>query len=115
MHGALIERFLKRENTGKDKVARSSSPSLRTPAMKHAKKILVATLLAAVLASTVAAHDRHGHDRDLSGTNVVLVHGALADGNSWSKVIPLLQARGLHVVAVQNPLSSLADDAAATT
>jgi len=33
---------------------------------------------------------------------------------SWSKVIPLLQARGLHVVAVQNPLTSLADDVAAT-
>jgi pimeloyl-ACP methyl ester carboxylesterase len=46
--------------------------------------------------------------------NVVLVHGAFADGSSWSKVIPLLQAKGLHVVAVQNPLSSLADDVATT-
>ena len=39
--------------------------------------------------------------------NVVIVHGAWADGSSWSKVIPLLQAKGLHVVAVQNPLTSL--------
>jgi pimeloyl-ACP methyl ester carboxylesterase len=46
--------------------------------------------------------------------NIVIVHGAWADGSSWSKVIPLLQAKGLHVVAVQNPLSSLADDVAAT-
>jgi pimeloyl-ACP methyl ester carboxylesterase len=46
--------------------------------------------------------------------NVVLVHGAFADGSSWAKVIPLLEARGLHVTAVQNPLSSLADDVAAT-
>jgi pimeloyl-ACP methyl ester carboxylesterase len=46
--------------------------------------------------------------------NVVLVHGAWADGSSWSKVIPLLQAKGLHVVAVQNPLTSFADDVAAT-
>jgi pimeloyl-ACP methyl ester carboxylesterase len=45
---------------------------------------------------------------------VVLVHGAWADGSSWSKVIPLLEAKGLHVVAVQNPLTSLADDVAAT-
>nr|WP_245253665.1 alpha/beta hydrolase [Paraburkholderia sp. LEh10] len=52
--------------------------------------------------------------QDLKGKNVVLVHGAFADGSSWEKVIPLLEARGLHVVAVQNPLSSLADDAAAT-
>ena len=46
--------------------------------------------------------------------NVVIVHGAWADGSSWYKVIPLLQAKGLHVVAVQNPLTSLADDVAAT-
>src|SRR6266566_4731516 len=46
--------------------------------------------------------------------NVVLVHGAFADGSSWAKVIPLLEAKGLHVTAVQNPLSSLADDVAAT-
>jgi pimeloyl-ACP methyl ester carboxylesterase len=45
---------------------------------------------------------------------IVLVHGAWADGSSWSKVIPLLQAKGYQVVAVQNPLSSLADDVAAT-
>lgn len=42
-------------------------------------------------------------------TNVVLVHGAWADGSSWSKIIPLLEAKGLHVVAVQNPLTSVAD------
>lgn len=42
--------------------------------------------------------------------NVVLVHGAWADGSSWSKVIPLLQEKGLHVTAVQLPLTSLADD-----
>ena len=50
-----------------------------------------------------------------SGTrNIVLVHGAFADGSSWSDVIPLLQAKGYHVTAVQNPLTSLADDVAAT-
>ena len=32
--------------------------------------------------------------------NIVLVHGAFADGTSWSKLIPLLEARGYHVVAV---------------
>ena len=47
-------------------------------------------------------------------TNIVLVHGAFADGTSWSKVIPLLEAEGYNVVAVQNPLTSLADDVAAT-
>jgi pimeloyl-ACP methyl ester carboxylesterase len=46
--------------------------------------------------------------------NIVLVHGAWADGSSWSKVLPLLWAQGLHAVAVQNPLSSIADDVAST-
>jgi pimeloyl-ACP methyl ester carboxylesterase len=45
--------------------------------------------------------------------NVVLVHGAFADGSSWAKVIPLLEAKGLKVIAVQNPLTSLKDDVAA--
>jgi pimeloyl-ACP methyl ester carboxylesterase len=46
--------------------------------------------------------------------NVVLVHGAYADGSSWADVIVRLQAAGLTVTAVQNPLTSLADDVAAT-
>jgi pimeloyl-ACP methyl ester carboxylesterase len=45
---------------------------------------------------------------------IILVHGAFADASSWSKVIPILEAEGYHVVAVQNPLTSLADDVAAT-
>jgi pimeloyl-ACP methyl ester carboxylesterase len=45
---------------------------------------------------------------------VLLVHGAWADGSSWSKVIPLLESKGLHVVAVQIPLTSFADDVSAT-
>ena len=44
----------------------------------------------------------------------LLVHGAWADGSSWSKVIPLLEAKGLRVVAVQIPLTSFADDVSAT-
>jgi pimeloyl-ACP methyl ester carboxylesterase len=80
------------------------------------KKCLAATLLLGGLlslgaftpASAASAPD------DLKGKNVVLVHGAFADGSSWDKVIPILQAKGLHVVAVQNSLKSLDDDAAAT-
>ncbi|MDR6935986.1 MULTISPECIES: alpha/beta hydrolase [unclassified Luteibacter] len=45
---------------------------------------------------------------------IVLIHGAWADGSSWSAVIPRLLAKGLKAVAVQNPLTSLADDVAAT-
>ena len=45
--------------------------------------------------------------------NVVLVHGAWADGSSWSKVIGPLKAAGLKVIAAPLPLTSLADDIAA--
>ncbi len=45
---------------------------------------------------------------------IVLVHGAFADGSSWAKVIPILQAKGYNVIAVQNPLTSFEDDVAAT-
>ena len=47
-----------------------------------------------------------------NATNIVLVHGAWADGTSWSKVIPILENAGHKVIAVQLPLHSLADDVA---
>jgi pimeloyl-ACP methyl ester carboxylesterase len=46
--------------------------------------------------------------------NIVLVHGAFADGTCWWRVIPLLEDKGYTVVAVQNPLTSLTDDVSAT-
>lgn len=49
-----------------------------------------------------------------AAVTVILVHGAFADGSSWNKVIANLQKKSVDVVAVQNPLSSLADDVAAT-
>ena len=47
--------------------------------------------------------------------NIVLVHGAWADGSCWSAVIERLQAAGHHVVAPQFPLTSLADDVTGAT
>src|ERR1700745_2929701 len=58
-----------------------------------------------------AAND---HSQQPAVKNIVLVHGAFADGSCWAKVIPILEARGFHVVAVQNPLTSLSDDVNAT-
>lgn len=73
-----------------------------------------AALAVAVIGTSTVFGNGAAPSRDLSGINVVLVHGAWADGSSWSKVIPILEARGLHVVSVQIPLSSLEDDVAAT-
>lgn len=58
-------------------------------------------------------NSKTGHSQ-LSGVSVVLVHGAYADGSSWAEVIPRLQSQSIAVTAVQNPLTSLEDDAAAT-
>jgi len=70
---------------------------------------------AQALSALLALHVVVAHAAQPSGVrNIVLVHGAFADGSSWARVIPLLQQRGYHVSAVQLPLTSLADDLAAT-
>jgi len=66
--------------------------------------------LAVAGAAKVSAAER---PRPTKANNVVLVHGLFADGSSWSEVIPLLQARGLNVTSVQNPLTTLAESVAA--
>lgn len=68
------------------------------------KKLLIAGVVATLLSGFASA----------AATNVVLVHGAYADGSGWNDVIARLQKAGMHVTSVQNPLTSLADDADAT-
>ena len=70
------------------------------------------TILAGLIATPVSL--AHAQSTPVKARNVVLVHGAWADGSSWANVIPILQAAGLKVTAVQNPLTSLADSVAAT-
>ena len=72
------------------------------------------TLAAAALGLTLSAGAAPAAANPVPATTVVLVHGAFADGSAWNKVVPRLQAKGLKVVSVQNPLTSLADDVAAT-
>lgn len=76
-----------------------------------------AALLAALCASSVfqvASAQTTQPIQPVQARNVVLVHGAWADGSSWNEVITRLQAAGLHVTAVQNPLTSLAASDAET-
>lgn len=60
--------------------------------------------------AAAAADRRPSHSKPA----VVLVHGAFADGSSWGWVILLLEREGYRVTAVQNPMTSLADDVATT-
>ena len=79
--------------------------------LKKPTKLL--SLLALSTMLFLALHVARAQDDDLPKTkDVILVHGAWADGSSWSKVIPLLEGRGFHVTAVQLPLTSIADDVA---
>ncbi len=81
--------------------------------MKPLRKLTVIAL-GMVSAMLFAAQALAQPARPVEARNVVLVHGAWADGSSWSEVIARLQAAGLQVTAVQNPLTSLADSIAAT-
>src|SRR6202795_2979626 len=81
--------------------------------MKTLRK-LTAIALGMVWAMLFATQALARPARPAEARNVVLVHGAWADGSSWSEVIARLQSAGLHVTAVQNPLTSLADSVAAT-
>ncbi len=81
--------------------------------MKALQKLFVVAL--SMLSTTLlAAQALAQTPKPAEARNVVLVHGAWADGSSWGEVIQRLQAAGLHVTAVQNPLTSLADSIAAT-
>src|SRR5712664_4732612 len=83
--------------------------------MSRAHCFFSALAFAGALALSVAAPTLLAAGKESPGVrNVVLVHGAWADGSSWAKVIPLLEKAGLKAIAVQNPLTSFADDIAAT-
>ena len=83
--------------------------------MSRQHYLFSALTFAGALALSVAAPTLLAADKASRGVrNVVLVHGAWADGSSWAKVIPILQKAGLNVVAVQNPLTSWSEDIDAT-
>ena len=64
-------------------------------------------LLAGAAASLVSSRGMAATAPPMKARNVVLVHGLFADGSCWSEVIPRLQATGLNVTSVQNPLTTL--------
>ncbi len=64
-------------------------------------------LLAGAAASLVSSRGMAATTPPVQARNVVLVHGLFADGSCWSEVIPRLQAAGLNVTSVQNPLTTL--------
>ena len=72
------------------------------------KLIIAASFLLALISSTASNLQAQ------QAKNVVLVHGAFADGSGWKNLYNVLTKKGYNVTIVQNPLSSLEDDVAAT-
>jgi len=84
---------------------------------RNVRSMIAAVAVAASVPLTASAQtaDHSGHiSAAQSVRNVVLVHGAFADGSGWRGVYDELTERGYRVTIVQNPLTSLADDVAAT-
>lgn len=80
--------------------------------MKSFNRVVLGALLPIIM--SLSATEGAEAQTQMGVKNIVLVHGTWADGSSWAKVIPLLQAKGLKVIAVQNPLTSLGDDVEST-
>src|SRR2546430_11492669 len=79
--------------------------------MPNTTRILITALIVTSLGSNLAAQAAPAAS---AKPTIVLVHGAFADGSSWQRVIPILQRDGYNVIAVQNPLTSLAADVETT-
>ncbi|CAH0343372.1 alpha/beta hydrolase [Rhizobium sp. CECT 9324] len=75
---------------------------------------VASALAAAAMSAALQVHAADTVPQNQAVKNVVLVHGAFADGSGWKGVYDNLTARGYRVTIVQNPLTSLEDDVAAT-
>lgn len=84
---------------------------------KFVRNLLLASAAAAIVPATAAqpAGSAVPAAQSQEVRNIVLVHGAFADGSGWRGVYQDLTSRGYRVTIVQNPLTSLADDVASTT
>ena len=72
------------------------------------------TRFLSIAALSLAASTFAFADQAAEIKNIVIVHGALADGSGWRKTADILEKDGFNVTVVQEPITSLADDVAAT-
>lgn len=77
------------------------------------RRAFSAALVAGAAATLLSSRGMAATAAPVKARNVVLAHGLFADGSCWSEVIARLQAAGLNATAVQNPLTTLPEAAAA--
>jgi pimeloyl-ACP methyl ester carboxylesterase len=82
--------------------------------MNMNRRSFSAAMVAGAAASLISTSGMAANPASTKARNVVLVHGLFADGSSWSGVIARLQATGLNVTSVQNPLTTLPEAVAST-
>src|SRR6476659_10597316 len=82
--------------------------------MMMSRRAFSAALVTGAAASLISTRGMAANSTPVKARNVVLVHGLFADGSCWSQVIAGLQAAGLNVTSVQNPLTTLEDAVAET-
>jgi pimeloyl-ACP methyl ester carboxylesterase len=82
-------------------------PSKEKQVMMMNRRTFSAALVAGAAASLISNRSMAANPAPAKARNIVLVHGLFADGSCWSEVIPRLQAVGLNVTSVQNPLTTL--------
>jgi pimeloyl-ACP methyl ester carboxylesterase len=75
--------------------------------MVISRRTFSAALIAGAAASLTSTRGMAATATATKARNIVLVHGLFADGSCWSDVIARLQAAGLNVTSVQNPLTTL--------
>jgi len=80
---------------------------------KQLKRGLAAAVPASILLMTIVGSPQAEAQTPPKVKNVVIVHGAFADGSGWRGVYDILVAKGYHVSIVQNPLTSMEADVAA--
>ena len=85
---------------------------MKTQMLKRKLTRILPFLGSTILFLTIFLNDSNAQTMKVK--NVVLVHGAFADGSGWKGLYEILAKKGYHVTIVQNPLSSLEDDVAAT-
>lgn len=88
---------------------------VKTRIMKSFNKLFNRLLLSAavVILSTLLSFSAKAQTNPDVVKNILLVHGAFADGSGWRGVYNILVAKGYHVTVVPNPVTSLEDDVAA--
>src|SRR5262244_3785402 len=78
------------------------------------RRAFSSAIVGGATASLISSPGMAATSTPIKANNIVLVHGLFADGSCWSEVIARLQAAGLNVTSVQNPLTTLDDAVAAT-